>query len=649
MPIFTSHNGGRTQAGLGPMQGGSLWPPLNLMKQSSNWALVGSGNTPDPSFLDSNGYPTTLEGSGIVANFHCPRGSRSGNYKVRWIGNGRLNITGLGSTGFATDGDIGPFDPGSHQIALQITGIGGSPITHIEFFHEDDEALIDAGQVFSQAVLDEFAYAGWGTTRFMDWQLNNLSDISRWRHMKPYGYAYWHGYAPMSEFYAGATTGVADAYVIADEPPDWEPTVGGKPADGQLIVVKFHASGATDTPTINVADTGAIPIGIHSGQVPLVNSTRYPVAGRYACLVYNAGMDVWAKIGGDGNDFNYYVNNGVPVEAMLQFCLETGTHPWVCPPKYACDPGSNADGDWMRGMANFWKDNAPSWMIPRYEVTPNELWNGALGFQPTPWCRLRAAERWSVDSTLASTMNNWAGMSASVNGQVLDEVYESDRDRYQAILGLATYASNPSASVPRMESTLYVAEGGGNTPASDWITHVGCSNYFRDTYTGSYLTGDLYQLGVDYDAAVTEEEIAAVVDPFVLSAYEDPVGDFFGVPSFLAAVEAYKTWAESYDVDGFAFYEGGWSPDYAPSAIAVSNATDRAFQASRYSDELFGVLEHSYYATMDLGCDPSHYYVAGTGVWAIYEDIYVEPFSVQRDVCNKINVLKRRRYRMEPA
>jgi hypothetical protein len=163
--------------------------------------------------------------------------------------------------------------------------------------------------------------------------------------------------------------------------------------------------------------------------------------GKFGTFVYDADIDSWLKWGGDTARFDTFLQNGVPVEVMLQLCKDMGAHPWFCTPYLACDPIT----DWMSSLATYVKahsvdDNSAPWMIPRYEVVPNECWNWAAYFNSTRYAWLKSYAHWGSHAG-GNNVHDWVGLVASTNGQLISSVYGHDRTKYQAIVGVQTAAA----------------------------------------------------------------------------------------------------------------------------------------------------------------------------------------------------------------
>ena len=152
-------NNGRSQINFNFAQFSGEYPFINHLKAAQSWNAGSGGGTVPPDTLNANGYPISIVQGGVYTVFYIPtEAQRPGNWRLRWTGTGTVVLNGPGGGGgTATNGDytlMPPVTPsqGGNRIDLRING--GTNITNIEFFHEDDEALIDAGQVFNTKFLD---------------------------------------------------------------------------------------------------------------------------------------------------------------------------------------------------------------------------------------------------------------------------------------------------------------------------------------------------------------------------------------------------------------------------------------------------------------------------------------------------------------
>ncbi len=612
-------NGGRSQVNFNSLQTGGEYPFLNCLKTAQVWTLVDNSAQPAPTTLNSDGYPTSISNGGVATVFFIPSATdRPGLYRVRWTGTGTVDVTGLGSY---SGGDT-TFTPGDTRISLQITA--NTNMSNLQMFHVDDGTALDAGQVFGTRFKAKLTEGNFGVLRFLNWQSANASNVRYWADRKPTTYVFYHGDEMRGTIYGGTTTNVADAYSVA-APSGWTGLV-----DKAIVTVKWNASASGDAATLNVGSTGAKAIRGASGEVTSSDYNNRPLSGKVGTLVYDSDLDCWLKSGGDLAFGHVWLTNGVPPELCLQLASEVGAHPWFCPPYLSCDPIT----DWITGLATYCRDNAPSWMIPRYEVTPNECWNEAGGFYSTVYGYKKSFAHWAG---LAGTIDidDWAGKSASLQGQAVSAVYSANTALYHTILGVHTYG-DPAPNA-RLNSTLYVSQNGGSA-AKNWVTHVCCANYFRDTYSDAERT----QAGIDYAAAVGAPAKLVIATAFVDSALVGTAGAQyqFSLPRLNTLYIAWKAWAAGLGVSNLVGYEGGWSPDYTGNAT-----TDALYAASKAVAGLstYTTTNYTNFASAG-GLFPSCFQLGGaSNVWSVFDpDIYATPSPQWTAIC-AYNVYQTRR------
>jgi hypothetical protein len=615
------HNGGRSQLNFNFIQWGGAFPFINHLKTAQTWLQADGSGYALPTVFNANGYP---ENTAVYTVFTIPtQAQRPGDWVLRWTGTANLTVSGNSAVS-GTDGELVWTRDGT-SIRLDVNS--GTP-TDIVIMHEDDVAAYDAGGIFSAPFLTLLREQNWGVLRFLDWQQANITNVREWDDRKPEDYVFYHGDEIRESIYAGATTNVGEAYSVA-APPSW-----GGLVDKAIVTVRFNETATTNSPTLNVASTGAKTILGADGQ-PINHSSGRPYSTesvdgvkRYGTLIYDADIDGWIKFGGQINAGGTFLRNGAPIEVMLALCDEVGAHPWFCPPFLSCDPAT----DWMTELATTVKaytDAGPTWMIPRYEVAPNETWNPGVDFYATQYAYVKAFDHWGT----SNDANNWAGKVASVLGQAVSAVYSDDRTKYHAILGLQKVSGLP---VNRIASTEYVADGG--SAAYNWITHVAPSCYIRDTYSSAERTA----AAAAYVAGNPSQQATEIAN-FLASTYINTgTGNYQSglrwfvdvlVPSDLAAVQAYNP-----DIK-ITFYEGGWSTDYGSDTDL-----NTFYAAVREAAALEGVIYDLYMGLIrqaDVEC-PSHYYLAGDGVWALFDpDIISATPSPQIEAIEPFNAHKR--------
>ncbi|WP_156948732.1 ubiquitin-activating E1 FCCH domain-containing protein [Bradyrhizobium sp. WSM1417] len=540
------------------LQTGGDYPFLNHLKTAQAWSFVDSSarpTSPAPNTLDSDGYPLTLSNGGLTTVFFIPSQDpmkgRPGRYVVTWEGDGTISTPGTAVSG-AKSGLNGRYEfiPSSTRVVFSITATNpANRIRNIKYFHVADEARIKAGEVFAVDFKQRLADANFGVFRFLNWQNGNFSNVTTWASRKPVSYVYYAGYELRGSIYAGITTNQGDNYSISFG--------SGAPNDKQTITVLFNANAATTTPTLNLNGAGAVPI---RNQFGLQLDTTEKPSQRYATLVYDRSLGVWLKKGGDASGFNQGLDNGVPLEICLQLCVEMAVHPWFVTPYLAVDPAT----DFIAGLAAYCKAKAPVWMVPRFEVVPNECWNSV--FCATQIGYLKAKIRWPTGGSY--NIHNWAGMVGSIGGQAVSAVYGNDGSKYQTICGVQQ-SSEPSASRDRLASSAYVADGG--TAASKWITHVAPACYFGASYSCAQEVAAAYKYSLA-DTAMRAQLATDFVNSTLVTVNSNNATGPITVK--IASFTAWKTWAAGFGVKLTA-YEGGWSPDYpaTDSNSPISGAT----------------------------------------------------------------------------
>lgn len=312
---------------------------------------------------------------------------------------------------------------------------------------------------------------------------------------------------------------------------------------------------------LNVGSTGAVPILNSSAQSMKTGNNSYPVTGKIATVIYDSQLGTWIKKGGDIALGNYGLANGVPPEIMVQLCGEMGAHPYFVSPMFSLDPVPT--GDYQSGLATYCRDNAPSWMIPRFEGT-NEPWNGA--FDQTSYGRAKGkAYGWGTFSEL-----DWLGKAMSLLGQTISAVYSADRTKYNVILGLQTVSlSSPTSNNASVDSTQYVSAGG--SAAKNWITHLTCSQYICPSAFAGVGTTQQTDLATRYAAGDVSAPIS-YSDTCLGPAGAGGGSNNLTVADLIGYYANLKTYAQSKGINKVCGYEGGLSPDYiGGEAAAVRN------------------------------------------------------------------------------
>lgn len=560
------HNGGLLQINPSFLQIGNDFAFLNAVKHGQEWSLVDNSGAPSPNTLSANGYPINISNGGVYTRtFVALQADRPGRYVCRFSGGGTIyrNFTHTVDNGSVTNLLDGVWSGQEGRFVCTLTGnaanvdgtidIGisaidpGNPITNLWFCHEDDEALLDAGQIFGTKFKQRLIELGIGVFRNLDWALANTTNVVKWGHRKPVDYVFYHGSEFRSSVFAGTTSNVGNAYAVA-APSDW-----GGLVHGALVTLRFNAASSSEVCTLNVGSTGDVPIKFMTGNTLYAgNTVQWPAGGRIGTLVYDADLACWLKLGGDTEAFNKGLENGVPPEITIRLCEEMGMHYWSVQPPLSADPPSN----YMSSEVTYLKDRpSQSWMVPRYELVSNEDWNFSTGFPGTRYGWNKTVARWGVQDT-----NNYHGRAFSLVAATIWDAYgvsSKQPDRFHLVCGVQTVVS-PSLQIARLESTRHVADNPGvNKPAWLYATHVAQTNYWNSPLT---VTQEL-ALAFEYNTANDLRQAAILAQ----------VVGFGPDSNYLTIVSNWSEFASGYGADLCA-YEGGYSPDY-PTADTTSGVT----------------------------------------------------------------------------
>jgi hypothetical protein len=394
---------------------------------------------------------------------------------------------------------------------------------------------------------------------------------------------------------------------------------------------------------LNINGSGAIRILNSYSNLLSAGSNSYPVKQSLATLVYDATLEAWIKQGGDVAFGSTGLTNGCPPELMIRLCAEVGAHPHFVTPPLAIDPAT----DYMPCLAEYCRANAPSWMIPRFEG-PNELWNNAGGFFQTGYANAKAiAYGWGPD------FHNWYGKAMSVLGQIVHSAYGGDRAKYQVLCGVQTAsgssASGTGGSDARLASTKYMTQPMApqapytRSPASKWVTHVCCAQYFTPS---KYGTAQELADASDFAAAVGNPALQLEIATAYANTSNSGSGPFT-INKCAVLYANWKLWAQKFDINNMCGYEGGYSPDYTGGG---KSQVDLLRAASKRAPSLGELVTNNYNNFIRISDAkfkaefPSCYQLSGmtpsNNVWAILEDIYDARVSPQWNALVAFNATK---------
>lgn len=623
--IAPKFNGGRSQVNFNFLQVGGDFPFLNCLKTAQSWAFNDNSGVPDPSMLDVDGYPLTISNGGVYTVFFVPsQAARPGKYVITWNGNGTIhcgmsNTPVSGSKTSTNSSGRYVFSTTDTRFVIGIRDIGAPRITNLQVFHIDDEAALNAGQVFGTRFKQRLAEANFGVLRFLNWQMGNTTNVTTWATRKPITYVFYQGTEFRPSLYAGLTTNSGAAYSAN--------VAGFKLVDKATVIVKFNVSSFGPC-TLNVNGTGNIKILSSYGAPLSAGGNNSPIGGTWqsiGTLVYDATLNAWLKQGGDVASGSVGLNNGCPPELMVRLCAEVGAHPYFVAPAFAVDPVT----DYLPSLAAYCRSNGPSWMIPRFEG-PNETWNNSSGFIQTGYANAKAAAYgWGAD------FHNWYGKVMSVLGQAISTVYGGDRTKYQVLCGVqtatGTSAGSAASSNARLASTKYLAEGAPpqapytKTPASDWVTHVCCAQYFAPSdYRSAQET-----LAADSYVALAGSPAQQLS---VATSYAKTANSGSGAFTLAKCATFYanwKAWALGFGIKNMCGYEGGYSPDYSGGGKTSVDILRAASKLAPVLGEFTTINYNNFVGLSGNGFTaefPSAFQFSGSSpsgsAWAVLEDIY---------------------------
>jgi len=490
---------------------------------------------------------------------------------------------GAGYYGITTDGV-------SKAIQFVITAVGSPIITNVQVYNAADAGLVAAGETFGAEFKRRLIEANFGVIRFLNWQDNNISNVTTWNTRKPVNYIMYQADQINNSFYAGTATHTSDAYVTSQFPAihssDGTAWTTGGPKDRDTIHVVFtNAATATGPCSLSVA-TSATPknmLNPFAGPLSENAGTFYPITGvnSLATLIYDAKFNAWIKHGGDAAASIVGISNVVPIEICLQLCKEVGAHPYFCAPYLSLDPAT----DFMAELAQYCKTyaaaNAP-WMIPRFEG-PNETWNGNTFM--TGYAGRRAVLNWG-----AGDFTDQYGKWMANLGQMCAAVYGASNlsNTYHVLCGVQT-SQAPSANNEKLAATKYAAQAAAAdsaiTGSFGTITFTKQAAKFTTSHFAvtNYMSGsDRYTINELINAfaySVTNKGNSSA-QATLANAYCDTLlgaATSFNLNYLNAQYLAYKPWGATFGVNKMTAYEGCYSPDllaYQSPGVSGSSEAD---------------------------------------------------------------------------
>jgi hypothetical protein len=542
LPLFAppndNFNGGRTQLNFNFLQIGGDFPFVNHMKTGQGISKSGGG-PPNPAILDANGYPT--DGSGATTRCFGPsQTDRPGDWIIDWVG----DLTTLyfpvthTATGGAASGINGFYKftptggdstdlPGQIQFDIGITASNPSNrVTLMRLYHEDDSGIVDT-QTFNTDFITALNDLKPGYLRFLDWFNANTNMTPHWDYRTPADAICYSGiYFSSRTVTSVSNTGDAFTCTLPG---------GASLTDKTLIHIVWSASSSNPTLLGKAVKT-------------LYSETASVSSGDTWTLVFDADLDYWL-----GNREGLV--SGVPPELMVELCNEIGAHFWMHIPGFAADNPAN----WATPFATYVKANLHPSLTAKYEVV-NEIWNNREGFPFTSYFSAKGVVRWGA-SPGGDAYHNYYGYTLSINGEAISTVYSDDRSRYDVTCGVqsATFHST-SSSDARIQSTRYVAEGGGKTPASDWATAVSCTSYINSLMDVD-PKNEVLALAIQWQTA-DEPTRQGLYEAYWEETSAEDTAPLPATTSLRVSYHEWKAWGAANGVNKLEPYEGGCSPDF---------------------------------------------------------------------------------------
>jgi len=287
------------------------------MKTAGDWNYTNNQGIPKPSELNSDGYPTTISNGGvksIVGIF--PASVRSQNYVIKWDGNGTigLGVTTAGMSVTPTSGSL-TSTRGSGRvtfsttepsgIVVAITAVGSPIISNIRLCHVEDEALLEAGQIFGTRFLTILRAGKPGVLRFLDWANANTTNVTEWSTRKTETYFSYY----VSEYRSSLDAGLTKSSGLR-----YSATFGsGVPVDKQTLHLQFNNTGVAISSGSNSVCTWQNH-GLKVGSAfLLVTPQGVSLPRPLSASTYNGARTAyWVTNVIDANRFNFSATKGGP-------------------------------------------------------------------------------------------------------------------------------------------------------------------------------------------------------------------------------------------------------------------------------------------------------------------------------------------------
>lgn len=599
--------------------GGGEFAPINYFKTGQQVFYCDNTLPLDPTTITSDGYPISpAVHGGICTKFHFPdQATLPGNYAFIWTGTGSvtlgITVTTISGTSGSSPWVVTPGDPTATltgNAGVTSTSAAPSDVKNLAYIYVGACTTLSlgnncgdyddyvAGKLFRAQFKNILTKSKVKTLRFLNWMGSegsgaNVTNMALWEHRKPLTFMTWGG-EPRPSLYGGLTTTSGDDVSLTCR--SGSECFGVGPSDKMLIIVQFDSTTTDANTTFNLNGTGA---------VPMIERQSGPIcANRIGAINYDADLNEWIRIGADCNgQFGPgYIQNGVPVEAMVSLCNEVQADCWFTLPPYSLDPVS----DFVTGLIQYTHDNLNTVAI----LEPaNEQWNS--GFIVFQYSVDKATVHWpGLCGNNICSKNNWYGKVVSTLGQAAAKIYGFGSSKYEVIDAIQTVSYNDVATKDRFNAPLYVAQaaspqtGYTQDAACKWATLATMANYWHPNIYG---TAPETTLALQY--ALTSDQLTPVFNYLIQESGNDPNGtpaaDQLSVVIGQFVTNA-KT-AYNCPMKAVTFYEGGYSPDYSllqrttPPVTSATNANPAVLTLGINSGQYDGVAGMTVHFTAAAG------------------------------------------------
>jgi hypothetical protein len=450
--------------------------------------------------ISSDYYPTASSPGPITFTIYLPG---PGTYVCKWKGSGSASGGSFSSSanssrtygGFTWGGGgasgstvtNGRFTFTAPAALHSLVTVTGTSMTEFVVCRQDEEDLLDAGNIFRPAFVSLLTALNPLGLRFMDSQNTNLSMLSDWADRPSRNRLTLHTgsfFNPVGDngsgvgVITGTNTYAAAAY--AGMPVTYQ--------HGEKVTGRVLNSNTSTTVTLDVGGRGAKTVYTHnymaSGTQPQVPTTSgSDKLGRllstiYAySFIYDSYWDAWFFYGESAPV-------GHPIEDLVELCNVSGLPGWFNIPIYATD-------DFVTQFAQYLVAHYNPGTV--YFEYGNEIWNTANGFPNTV-----RVQKWGdvtfsgIGSGSFANSSGWYGYRMAQCAALIRSVFAAagQSSKVKMILACWGTAGNNTTDITnynenkRFQNASFAALRGANAPilSADIIAY----GYY---YQGQTLVG----------------------------------------------------------------------------------------------------------------------------------------------------------------